>query len=83
MDAPFPEQRTARCMFEFTKPDEANSITATSEHSVVNHRSTGRAVKHIDAVLPRIALVMPFYTRSTVNRYDIIRTISLSSSPWI
>ena len=56
------------------------TFPATNVLSVVNHKNSARADKHIDAVLLPIELDTPYYTRFTVNLSDITQITSSNTS---
>lgn len=56
----------------------ANEITAINELSEVNHKTTEKGGKHIDAALPPIELDMLSFTRYMANHYGITQIISLN-----
>ena len=60
--------------------DGTNLCTATNEHSVVNHKSLVKVVKHTDVALQQIGQDTLFFTHYMVNLYDTIQPTSLSTS---
>jgi hypothetical protein len=61
---------------------EKDTLTfpATNVLSVVNHKNSARADKHIDAVPLLIELDTPYFTHSTVNLSDITQITSSNTS---
>ena len=57
--------------------------TDTKELSVVNHKSSARAARPIDAALLPTEQAMPFYTPYTDSHYGTTRITLSNFSHWI